>query len=83
MTEVVTFPVKTRKIEKGKTPEETLQYVLDCFNQGQTRASKILIAWAFEDEEVIEHRYIIGGDGGLLSTVGMLEVTREMVLDTE
>ena len=82
MSDLIQFPTKVVSKPKAKTPEETLQYVLDHFQDGSTRATKLLIAWAYEDGETVEYRFITGGHDSELSTLGIIEMTKAMVLES-
>lgn len=84
MSDLIPFPTKTGHHKaKAKTPEETLEYVLDHMRDGSTRATKIIIAWAYEDDEHAEYRFITGGDASDLTTLGIIEMTKAMVLENE
>ena len=44
-------------------------------------ATKMIVAWAYEDEEQVEYRFITGGQDSDLSTLGIIEMTKSMVLE--
>lgn len=81
MSDLIQFPQKVTQKPKAKTPEETLEYVLDGLRSGNTRATKMIVAWAYEDEEQVEYRFITGGQDSDLSTLGIIEMTKSMVLE--
>jgi len=93
MTEILTFPPKkhnppeadvTALVPAEKrhySPEGALEHVLRHMRDGDTKAITLIIAWVeSEDDDIYAHRYMVGGDGGLAATVGLLEITKAELL---
>lgn len=80
--DVIQFPTKTAPKADNRTPVQALQTVIDGIESGKTRAQSVVVVWANENpEDVSEYNYIIGGEAGHSSAIGLLEIVKEMLLE--
>ena len=79
---IIPFPSKQQnEINHVKTPEQALEHVIDMIKRGETQADKMVISWVGESDEIIEYRYVIGGDLKHAEVIGLLEVTKATFMD--
>ena len=81
MSDLIQFPKKQNDTPKARSPMQALSYVLDAFDTEATRADKIVIVWGHESDEGNEYRFVTGGSDSDMSTIGMLEIAKAMVME--
>ena len=81
MSDIIHFPTKQENVQHVKTPEQALEYVGDLFKANGWHSDNMIVAWVNDTGETVEYRYVIGGNANHAANVGLLEITKSMIIE--
>lgn len=80
MSEIIQFPTNNPPSDEEhpakKSPVEALAYVLRLLDSEETKATQLIVAWSHEENETLSLRYLVSGEEGMTSAVGLLELVK-------